>query len=1076
MKKIRQLLHQGIFLCLFTAAVTVSAQPIYTNLHEFTSSTSDGGLPSGLAAAGSTLFGATAQGGTNGSGVLYSIGTNGGNFTVLHNFTGEPDGAFPNEPLVSGATLFSTTYQGGITNNYGSVFKIGTNGTGYTVLRQFTNSPDAQQPIAGLALGGGTLYGVSLGGGTTNSGTVFKIDTNGDNFAILRHFTNTLDGSQPRGRLLLIGATLYGTTASGGSNGLGTVFRLNTNGSGYSVIYHFPGTPGAAIPWTGLVSDGNTLYGTTTGGGTAGAGTVFALGTNGGGFTLLHSLTNGEGLSPQSPLTLNGSTLYGTALVQGTDSGGILFQVQTNGAGFLVLKNFKSSTTGANPKGQVVLNGKNISGICSAGGAGASGSLYNLQLTPAITLQPQSLSVTNAAAVSFIGDGDGVGALGYQWNSNGVPIAGATATNLNYASVTTNYAGSYTLVVSNLYGSTTSSPAILTVTFTPLPSITTQPQNLTITNGNPATFSVTAVNGPLGYRWYFNTNTLLAGQTSNSLTLASATTNNAGTYTVVVTNNAGTVTSSPAILTVIVLSPPVITAQPQNLTVTNGNNATFTVTATNGLLTYQWYFKTNNVLASQTNNSLILASTTTNSAGAYTVVVANGSGSVTSSPAVLTVTVLSLSSPVITAQPQNLTVTNGNPATFTVAATNGTLSYQWYFKTNSLLVGQTNISYTIPFVLTNDAGAYTVAVANENGAVTSSPAILTVSTNSKPVIYIQPQSISVNYGDIGTMSVVANGLGPLKYLWFTNNVSTNIGSPSVTRTNSSLSFTALTNNNGYYFRVVISNSLGVVTSSPAALNTVIFAPVIVSNPQPAAVYVGNPASFTVLALGPTNRYQWYSNSVNTAIGTLLAGQTNSTYSFTSITNSNGRYYSVVITNIFGRATSSPPALLTVSSLPVPIITLQPLSATITNGSSITFTSAATGTGTLGYQWLFQTNLLIPGATGTSLTFLTANQPGAYAMKVTNSFGAATSTPAVLTVVGKPLLLASAFDPASGSYAFNYANLAGSTNRLWASTNLSSTNFWKAIATNFMATNGTWQVTDTNAAKTNGVKFYRFSTP
>ena len=98
------------------------------------------------------------------------------------------------------------------------------------------------------------------------------------------------------------------------------------------------------------------------------------------------------------------------------------------------------------------------------------------------------------------------------------------------------------------------------------------------------------------------------------------------------------------------------------------------------------------------------------------------------------------------------------------------------------------------------------------------------------------------------------------------------------------------------------------------------------------------------------------------------------------------------------------------------------------------------------------------------------------MKVTNSSGAATSSPAILTVVAKPIMLSATFDATSGSYAFSYVSLAGSTNRLWASTNLTATNFWKAIATNFMATNGTWQVTDPNAAKTNDVKFYRFSTP
>ena len=1145
MKKIRQLSRQGIFSCLLAAGLSASAQPVYTNLHEFTGATTDGGLPGGLASGGAMLFGATAQGGTNGSGILYSIGTNGGNFNVLHYFTGEPDGAFPNEPLVSGATLFSTTYQGGITNNYGSVYKIGTNGAGYTVLRQFTNSPDAQQPIAGLALGGETLYGVSLVGGTNNNGSVFKMDTNGANFAILHHFTNTLDGSQPRGRLLLIGATLYGTTASGGSNGLGTVFKLNTNGSGYSVIYHFPGSPGASTPWAGLISDGSTLYGDTTGGGTSGAGTVFALGTNGG-FTLLHSLTNGEGLSPQGPLLLNSNTLYGTALVQGTASGGILFQLQTNGAGFLVLKNFKSSTTGANPKGQVVLSGKNIFGICSGGSPGGSGSLYSLQLTPAITLPPQSLSVTNGAAVSFIGDGDGVGGLSYQWNSNAIPIAGATTTNLIYASVTTNHAGSYTLVVSNLYGSVTSSPAILTVSVNPLPSITAQPQNLTITNGNPATFSVTAINGPLGYRWYFNTNTLLVGQTTNSLTLASATTNNAGTYTVVMTNSAGAVTSSPAVLTVIVLPPPVITAQPQNLTVTNGNNATFTVTATNGLLTYQWYFNTNNVLAGQTNNFLTLVGTTTNNAGAYTVVVANGIGSVTSSPAVLTVTVLSLSPPVITSQPQNLTVTNGNTATLTITATNGTLNYQWYFNTNNLLAGQTSNSLTLASTTNNNAGTYTVVVANSSGAVTSSPAVLTVIVLPPPVITAQPQNLNVTNGNNATFSVTATN-GPLTYQWYFNANNTN--SPLAGKTNSTLTLTSAKTNNIGSYSVVVTNSSGSVTSSPAnltvyyntspiivyppsgqtvsygspvtfsvtavgqaqllyqwcsnstastiinnttkrngstnasltftplftnsayfyvnvlndngdrtsspALLIVISAPLIVSNPVPATVALGSATNFNVslMGAGPL-RYQWYFNTntvLTNLLGNAVAAETNGTINFASVSSSQLGRYSVIVTNSFGSATSSP-ALLDATApggLP-PVITLQPLSRNITNGDPVTFLAAAFATNAMGYQWLFNTSTTITGATATNLVIPTANQPGTYALLVTNNFGAVTSTPAVLTVVGKPLMLSNGFDRASGSYAFTYANLAGSTNRLWASTNLSSTNFWKAIATNFMA--------------------------
>ena len=234
MKKICQRAQRFISLCLCYAALSATAQPVFTNLNFFTSTASDGGLPVGLVASGAMLFGATQQGGSASVGTVYVMGTNGANYSVLYNFTNKPDGATPNELVLSGGTLYGTTYQGGITNNYGTIFKIGTNGTGYTILRQFTNSPDAQQPVAGLVLGGDTLYGTSLVGGSNNNGTIFKIDTNGANYAVLRHFTNGLDGSQPRGRLLLIGAALYGTTAQGGSNSSGTHPPTTTQASAYA--------------------------------------------------------------------------------------------------------------------------------------------------------------------------------------------------------------------------------------------------------------------------------------------------------------------------------------------------------------------------------------------------------------------------------------------------------------------------------------------------------------------------------------------------------------------------------------------------------------------------------------------------------------------------------------------------------------------------------------------------------------------------------------------------------------------------------------------------------------------------
>jgi hypothetical protein len=170
------------------------------------------------------------------------------------------------------------------------------------------------------------------------------------------------------------------------------------------------------------------------------------------------------------------------------------------------------------------------------------------------------------------------------------------------------------------------------------PIITNQPVSLTTNVGNNVTFSVT--NGgtaPLSYQWYFNTNTALASQTNASATLASVQLTNAGTYSVVITNSAGSVTSSFALLTV--WQSPVITNQPASVTNVAGGNATFTVAA-GGVpaLAYQWQFNGNTPLPGSTNTMLPLTGLRASQAGAYSVVITNSAGSVTSSAASLLIT------------------------------------------------------------------------------------------------------------------------------------------------------------------------------------------------------------------------------------------------------------------------------------------------------------------------------------------------------------------------------------------------------------------------------------------------------
>ena len=178
----------------------------------------------------------------------------------------------------------------------------------------YTNS-DGANPYAGLLLSGNTLYGTADDGGSSGNGTVFAVNTNGTGFTNLHSFTamsgaslTNSDGAYPDADLILSGNTLYGTAGSGGSSGNGTVFKVNTDGTGFTNLHSFSAVPDSspftnsdgAYPDVGLILSGNTLYGTTHFGGSSGNGTVFAVNTDGTGFTNLHSFT--AGLLPGLPL------------------------------------------------------------------------------------------------------------------------------------------------------------------------------------------------------------------------------------------------------------------------------------------------------------------------------------------------------------------------------------------------------------------------------------------------------------------------------------------------------------------------------------------------------------------------------------------------------------------------------------------------------------------------------------------------------------------------------------------------------------------------------------------------------
>jgi uncharacterized repeat protein (TIGR03803 family) len=283
---------------------------------------------------GSTLYGMTRTGGTSGRGTAFKMNTDGTGFNVLHSFAGGVnDGMRPYGSLtLSGSTLYGMTQYGGA-SDLGAAFKMNTDGTGFALLHSFVGSAsDGKYPYGSLTLDGSTLYGMTRYGGTSDLGAAFKMNTDGTGFALLHTFTGGVnDGQSPYGSLTLSGSTLYGMTYSGGANGAGTAFKVNTDGTDFTLLHSFTGGVSDGLnPLGSLTLDGSTLYGMTyAGGGVNNVGTAFKMNTDGTGFALLHSFTGGvsDGSFPYGSLTLDGSKLYGMTTQGGGSGLGTVFSI-----------------------------------------------------------------------------------------------------------------------------------------------------------------------------------------------------------------------------------------------------------------------------------------------------------------------------------------------------------------------------------------------------------------------------------------------------------------------------------------------------------------------------------------------------------------------------------------------------------------------------------------------------------------------------------------------------------------------------------------------------------------------------
>ena len=387
------------------------ATPIY-----YFNNQNDGANPQAglIQATSGIMYGTTTGGGSNFEGTIFQV-TPGHVVTPIYSFTGTTtDGGTPLAPVMqaSDGNLYGTTSTGGASSFYGTVFRISTNRV-FQLLYSFTGNNDGGNPQAGLVQANdGLLYGTTYNGGSNSLGTVFRISTNGA-FKSFYSFASSADGSSPLNLVKGADNNLYGVTFSGGSTGSGTIFRVKTNAT-VATLYSFLGGTDGAYPEGLTAGAGGNFYGTTYQAGSNNLGGVFKYNTNGS-ISSFYSFTGGtDGANPRASLMQTGNgTLYGTVYFDGdTFAGGTgtnhgaIFQITSNGL-FSNLYSFSGTNDGADPYGGLLLaSDGTFYGVTQYGGKPGFGTVDNFQLFTS----PTNDNFANRSQLVGLGQGYNVGA------------------------------------------------------------------------------------------------------------------------------------------------------------------------------------------------------------------------------------------------------------------------------------------------------------------------------------------------------------------------------------------------------------------------------------------------------------------------------------------------------------------------------------------------------------------------------------------------------------------------------------------------------------------------------------------
>ena len=634
-------------------------------------------------------------------------------------------------------------------------------------------------------------------------------------------------------------------------------------------------------------------------------------------------------------------------------------------------------------------------------------------------------TISPALTVAITG---GSGNATYQWytvsGTTYTAISGATGT--NYTPPVFNTPGNYNysvIVNQSVSGCSSgqSSNALVTVIADPIgssPTAATYCQNAGTVNQLSVNASGGNGNGYL-YQWYstaVNNNTsgnAIPGATGSTFTPPVSNIGVTYYYCLIsqapTLNNCASNTSQAAIT---VTNAPIFSTQPipTQTVCLNGPISTLTVAYSNGsgVPSYQWYVNTVNSnvggssISGATNSSYPPTSTAVGTSYYYCVLTfaQSGCSTITSNVAAVNVN----PGPTISSQPtptQTLCVGGnlGSPLSVTFTNGVGTSSYQWYLVnggTNTPIANATTSTYTPPQFNTAGTFNYMVQITLNGGGCGS------IQSNQAQVIVVSdptstaPTAASYcnGYSPVTPLSITASGGNPnssYTYQWFSN-TSNNSTTGNVITGATSSTYTPPVSSNGtvYYYCIINQPTLnsGCQNNSVPAAIIVTASPTVNTQPIPTqTACIGgtlNSLSFTYTGGNSTPTYQWYSNSVNSTVGSTPIGGANAA-TYLPLSNLAGtNYYYCVITFTGIACSTINTSIVSVLIQPDPSITVQPISSqavctgtTISIPLSINYTG---GFGTPSYQWNTvsgSNNTAISGATTATYTPPTFTQAGTY---------------------------------------------------------------------------------------------------